>query len=171
VLLVVLLVVGVGGVAFWFWRARKNDESSPGAQEQHEVEQAPSKPLGAAGDAGPPLGELHVWSPGEPVKAVPFGRKPLTVGSAADAEVVLPREPGIAPNHVRLWWRDGRLMLHHLDRTTTTLVNGQSAQWVTLDPGDRISIGGHELSYAPHVHPEETPAHLAPLSTRDRVSS
>jgi predicted component of type VI protein secretion system len=61
--------------------------------------------------------------------------------------VILADGCGVSGRHLRLWWRDGRLMLHHLDRSATTTVNGQIAEWVALEPGDRIRVGDYELSY------------------------
>src|SRR5690606_18476645 len=80
------------------------------------------------------------------VRSVPLPGGPVTVGSSSRADVVLDGG-GVGGKHFRLWWRDGRLMLHHVDRGTQTIVNGEPADWVALDPGDEIVAGDYRLVY------------------------
>ncbi|MGE5597573.1 MAG: VWA domain-containing protein [Hyphomicrobiales bacterium] len=75
----------------------------------------------------------------------PVGSEPLTLGSDPSCSIRLPEEPGLAPFHARIWGADGRAMLHHLAAGFTTLVNLAPVDWVSLSPGDQVSIGHHTL--------------------------
>lgn len=76
--------------------------------------------------------------------AIEVPAAPITLGSGT---------PGFAladtlqPEHARIWWADGKLMLHNLAASGETMVNGRPAQWASLAPGDRISIGGVDFRF------------------------
>jgi Mg-chelatase subunit ChlD len=72
---------------------------------------------------------------------------PFVIGSSGECQVRLPEGPAVGGIHARLWWRDGKLMVHHLARGTETLVNGSPVEWVSLSDGDEITIGPHVLAY------------------------
>jgi hypothetical protein len=125
-------------------------------------EAAPARPQHAT-EAPVFRGELSIDRPGAPSARALITMRPMTLGSAADSDVVLTGQ-GVGAHHLRLWWRDGRLMLHHLDRSRRTLVNGQPAEWVALQPGDRIALGDYELSYVGSngAHGTGSPAEASP---------
>lgn len=95
----------------------------------------------AEATVGPePSGYLSFALAGEH-RVVPLDGQPMTIGSASSSDIVLPHSPGVGAQHARLWWRDGRLMLHHLDGGARTLVNGEAAEWVGLSFGDQVQVG------------------------------
>ena len=47
-----------------------------------------------------------------------------------------------------MWWRDGRLMLHHLAPSQVTIVSGRHIIWTTLEDGDEAAIGPYLLRIA-----------------------
>ena len=74
--------------------------------------------------------------------------KPVTIGSGAHCDIRLPAAPGVFPEHARLWWRDGRLMLHHLAPSQVTIVSGRHIIWTALQDGDEAAIGPYLLHIA-----------------------
>ena len=87
-----------------------------------------------------------------------ISREPLTVGWGVDCQFNLPRRDGLESAHARLWWRDGKVMLHDLGGGKTTL-NGLAVQWASLSDGDAIGFGPYVYEYrgVPEVRePTET---------------
>lgn len=78
-----------------------------------------------------------------------IGGGPTVIGSSArSCTIVLPSARDIAPEHARIWLRDGRYMLHHVGGMgRRTVVANQTVDWVTLDPGDEIVIGHHRFVF------------------------
>lgn len=74
--------------------------------------------------------------------------EPATIGSGPRCDIRLPAAPGVFPEHARLWWRDGRLMLHHLAPGQVTIVSGRHIIWTTLGDGDEAAIGPYLLHIA-----------------------
>lgn len=74
--------------------------------------------------------------------------EPATIGSGARCDIRLPDAPGVFTEHARLWWRDGRLMLHHLAPGQVTIVSGRHIIWTTLEDGDEAAIGPYLLRIA-----------------------
>jgi len=81
-------------------------------------------------------------------RAYPIGAEAAVIGSAEDScHIVLPGD-GVAPDHARIWIRDGRCLLHHVGgMSRKTYVSGEEVEWVVLDPGDEVRIGGHRLVF------------------------
>lgn len=139
------VLLTAGGIGLLFIK-KKRSAAQLGEDSSGRAEAPPTKPLDPVLDTEV-HGELRIKSPGASEWLVPIGQHPITVGHAPDADIVLQREPGVAAHHLRLWWRDGRLMLHHLDQATQTLVNGDAADWIALEPGDEIAVGDYRLVY------------------------
>jgi hypothetical protein len=140
------VVLAVAGGALLYTRRRHAPAPEPEDDAAADAaEAAPARPQHAT-EAPMFRGELSIERAGAPSARALITMRPMTLGSAADSDVVLTGQ-GVGAHHLRLWWRDGRLMLHHLDRSRRTLVNGQPAEWVALEPGDRIALGDYELSY------------------------
>jgi hypothetical protein len=72
---------------------------------------------------------------------------PFTAGSSEDCLLRLPQGGDIAPVHARFWWRDGRLMLHHVAPGFETRVNGDPVEWVSLASGDHVDIGECTINF------------------------
>ena len=53
--------------------------------------------------------------------------KPVTIGTGDNCDIRLPASEGIAEEHARLWWRDGRLMLHHIAPDLVTFVGSRKS--------------------------------------------
>ena len=82
--------------------------------------------------------------------------KPATIGSDESCEIRLPATAGIAEKHARLWWRDGRLMLHHLAPNLVTFVGGRQITWTSVEDGDEALIGPYTLRIAVGQQETET---------------
>lgn len=74
-----------------------------------------------------------------------IGEQPVTIGSGPTCTIRLSEVPGVAREHARVWWRDGRLMLHHIARGQATSLSGRTVSWAILDEGDDVSIGPYVL--------------------------
>lgn len=71
--------------------------------------------------------------------------KPVTIGTSENCDIRLPAAAGIAEEHARLWWRDGRLMLHHIAPDLVTHVGSRKILWTSLEDGDEAAIGPYTL--------------------------
>jgi VWFA-related protein len=78
-----------------------------------------------------------------------LGAGPAIIGTSARAcNIVLPASDQVAAEHLRIWLRDGHYVLHHVGGIgRKTLIGGQVADWVTLEPGDELTIGPHKLVF------------------------
>ena len=89
---------------------------------------------------------VHRRRDGALIQKASLGRAPFTVGSGSGCHLVLPGE-GIAPYHLRLWYREGRFMLHDLTRRGEVMVNGHPVLWAVLEDGDIIELGPYVLKF------------------------
>lgn len=81
-------------------------------------------------------------------KAFPLTRRPATLGSDASCEVVLAdRGHRVAAEQARVWYRDGKFMLHKLSRRGITRVAGREVAWAVLEDGDLIEVGPFQLLF------------------------
>ena len=92
----------------------------------------------------PPGTVLRVTAPGRPARDVALDGRPLTIGRAADVDVVL-ADPLASRRHARISSRGGRLVLADLESTNGTRVNGAPAREAVVGPGDRIEVGATRL--------------------------
>ncbi len=115
---------------------RQSDETIPFAR--------PAEGAGVATAAAPRgTGRLVERAADGAGRVFELGAGPAIVGSSPrTATIVLPAEDGVAPEHARIWLRDGRYLLHHTSGAhRRTLVGGHPADWVVLEPGDDVQFG------------------------------
>jgi VWFA-related protein len=74
-----------------------------------------------------------------------LGEQPVTIGSGNECAIRLPAAPGLAEEHVRMWWRDGRLMLHHIAPDHVTTLAGKTVMWAAVEDGDEVGVGPYVL--------------------------
>ncbi|MFN8637964.1 MAG: FHA domain-containing protein [Dehalococcoidia bacterium] len=96
-----------------------------------------------------PGGTLQVLSGAASGARFDIEAAPATIGTAPECWVRLPTGDGVAPLHARLWWRDGKPMLHHIAAGYQTRVNGQAVVWASLEPGTEILLGTVALRFTP----------------------
>lgn len=65
-------------------------------------------------------------------------------GRSSSCDVVL-SEASVSRRHVRLHYRDGRWVLHDLNSTNGTSVNGARVGRCEIRPGDRLVLGNEQL--------------------------
>lgn len=70
---------------------------------------------------------------------------PVTVGTNSGCAIRLPPAPSVAPEHARIWFRDGRVMVHHIAPGYLTRVGDKQVIWASLGAGDEVAIGPHVL--------------------------
>jgi hypothetical protein len=92
----------------------------------------------------PPGAVLRVLPPAGPGRDIALDGRPLVIGRAADADVVV-ADPLVSRRHARLSPRSGRLVLADLGSTNGTLVNGQAITEAVVAPGDRLQLGSTRL--------------------------
>jgi VWFA-related protein len=129
-------LVGLGG-ARWLLRRRAPRQVPPGkrvlARTAYEAPDAPSKAIVVV--TGGPSNDLRFE----------LGERPVTIGSGSRCVIRLPAAPGLAEQHARMWWRDGRLMLHHIASGHVTTLAGRSVVWAGVEDGDEVSVGPYVL--------------------------
>ena len=78
-----------------------------------------------------------------------LGDGPAIIGTSARiCNIVFPPSDRIAGEHARIWRRDGHYVLHHTGgMSRKTIVAGQEAEWLTLEPGDEVTVGPHKLVF------------------------
>ncbi len=77
-----------------------------------------------------------------------LGGGPAIIGSSRRHCTIVLEGEDVAPEHARITMRDGRYMLHHIGGLRRkTLVGGREADWVVLEPGDELQVGGHRLVF------------------------
>lgn len=77
-----------------------------------------------------------------------LGREPSIIGSSSEGCTIVLAGEGIAPEHARIWYRQGKFLLHHVGGLSRkTYVSGHEADWVVLESGDEVSIGPHRLVF------------------------
>jgi VWFA-related protein len=138
---IVLVLAGAGGGGVIAWRRKRAGGEVAPTVTQRTFKAPPSLP------ADERVGTLVVTAGPMESQSFPIGAAPLTLGSADSCSVGIPDGPEVAPEHVRLWWRDGLLMLHHLPRGHETLVNGTAVEWASLADGQEFSVGEHTFRY------------------------
>jgi VWFA-related protein len=129
-------LLGLGGTR-WFLRRRAPRQVLPGkralARTAYEAPDAPSKAIVVV--TGGPSEDLRFE----------LGEGPVTIGSGNRCAIRLPATPGFAEQHARMWWRDGRLMLHHIASGHVTTLAGRSVVWAAVEDGDEVSVGPYVL--------------------------
>ena len=95
--------------------------------------------------------------------------KPVTIGTGDNCDIKLPEAAGIAEEHARLWWRDGRLMLHHIAPDLVTFVGSSKIIWTTLEDGDEAAIGPYILRI--RMGAQETPTRKETAPVEYSISS
>lgn len=87
---------------------------------------------------------LRISAPGRPARDVALDGRPLTIGRAPDADIVL-TDPLASRRHARLSSRGGRLVLSDLGSTNGTRVNGDQVREAVVGRGDQIEVGATRL--------------------------
>ena len=104
--------------------------------------------------AVPPGTVLRVSAPGRAAWDVALDGRPLTIGRATDAELVL-ADPLASRRHARLSSHGGRLVLSDLGSRNGTRVNGDPVRESVVGPGDVIEIGATRLAIVVAGAPRE----------------
>jgi VWFA-related protein len=145
--IVVTLAAIAAGLLLVLNRRRKVDPRLPSEEPSALGIEPGLETLAAPGDV---MVKISGTSAGGDVeKEIPVSTAPLTIGWDETCQVILPRIAGVAPQHLRLWRRDGRTMIHNLGDSEATLVNGDAVTWGSVGPGDRVTIGPFLLQIQP----------------------
>jgi len=128
---------------------RKPKSESPAADEPSASPNSARKRLGLAHSetTNPDAEEAAVLITSDLDEGRLFrvSEKPATIGTGENCDIRLPAAAGVAEEHARLWWRDGRLMLHHIAPDLVTLVGSKKILWTSLEDGDEAAIGPYTL--------------------------
>jgi hypothetical protein len=108
-----------------------------------------------------PTGAVLTVTGPEYIRSFQLGDQPGTLGAAPSSNIPLPAAPGVAQEHARFWWRDRKLMLHHLATGQETIVNGKHIVWTSIEDGDEFWIGPYlvqmsQVNSVPGLRDERT---------------
>jgi pSer/pThr/pTyr-binding forkhead associated (FHA) protein len=84
------------------------------------------------------------------LKAHPLAEGLTRIGRLPDNDIVIDH-PGASSHHASVFRADGKFILEDLQSTNGTFVNGQRVSRCTLQHGDVIGIGQHQLAFS-EVH-------------------
>ena len=111
------------------------------------LEDAPLPPPAAPEEL---RGHLRMTSGPGAGETFPIGGSPVSIGSEHRCLIRLSERPDdeheIAPEHARVWIRDGQLMVHEVRRLTETGATGGG--WEILTPGEAFSVGPYTFLFA-----------------------
>jgi hypothetical protein len=119
----------------------------------------------------PPAGAFLVV---EGRRHFPLSTPLIQIGRRLDNDLVID-DPRVSRQHLRLLANRGKFILHDLNSTAGTFVNGVKVKDHSLQPGDVINVATVELIYGedtggpPEVTPPYRPA-PAPEPTDDRIT-
>ena len=74
--------------------------------------------------------------------------RPVSLGAGPQCDVILEAQgDDVAPLHARIWYREGRFMIHQVADRGKILIGGQPLAWGVLEDGDELAIGQHRLVF------------------------
>jgi hypothetical protein len=88
----------------------------------------------------PPRARLAVTAPGQAARSVDLGGTELTIGRAADNDLVL-ADGRVSRHHARITARRGTYVFRDLGSTNGSRVNAVNVTELVLGAGDRIELG------------------------------
>jgi VWFA-related protein len=143
-----LVVVGVGGLAFGFVYYKRVRERRELAREIAVMSRRAAEELNpdafAAGRHAFTSLTRHVRIAGPDFEETfEIGDQPLTIGAGLACQIRLP--DGVAEEYARVWLREGSLMLHQLAVGAAAPHGGRTAAWASLERGDQVEIGPYRL--------------------------
>lgn len=154
---VALFVALAAGLLFLVRRTREQRRAL--ARQQATV--APNPRLAAAQTVPQPeaaarvdpaqgTGRLSIIEGAGAGRVVQVTSLPLSIGADGRSDITIERRHDVASRHAQVWMRDGKMMLRHLaGEARQTRVNGKAVDWVIVEAGDEIAIGGTRLQVAP----------------------
>ena len=83
--------------------------------------------------------------PGGAQKKIELGRKSITIGRGADADVVI-ADKLASRIHCGISYKDGSYFLRDFDSRNGTFINDQLIEVCRINPGDRIRVGDMVLA-------------------------
>ncbi|MEP7286453.1 MAG: FHA domain-containing protein [Chloroflexota bacterium] len=86
-----------------------------------------------------------------------IGTPPMTIGRSNEFSDVVILDKGISRQHARLELVQNNLIVHDLNSSNGTYVNGELVQSTTLKKGDIITIAFYEIAWT-YIHPESSNA-------------
>ncbi|MCH8900712.1 MAG: VWA domain-containing protein [Chloroflexi bacterium] len=157
-----IVVAGVGGAlsVLYLLRRRRSEEGEPDPDAPQEPSPKPIRtggwnknptPRPLWGDEPPPatpvltnkpLGRLLITSGSLQGQAFPVSDAAASIGSGYRCFIKLPEKDGdeeIVPEWARVWVRDGKLMVHELQRLSTS--GSMPGSWLILDSGESFTVG------------------------------
>lgn len=128
-------------------------------------------------DGGPPpapveaVGRLYVSGGSLTGESFAVSGSPASIGSGEDCAIRLSYqvddEEQVAVEHMRVWVRDGRLMVHEIRRMTAEGAEG--GRWAKLDPGETLPVGPYTFRF--ELGAEADPSKEVPDVLRDPAAA
>ena len=74
--------------------------------------------------------------------------RPISLGADPRCDVILEAQgEDVAPLHARIWYREGRFMIHQIADREKILVGARPLTWGILEDGDELRISHHRLTF------------------------
>jgi hypothetical protein len=74
--------------------------------------------------------------------------RPISLGADPRCDVILEAQgDDVAPLHARIWYREGRFMIHQIADCEKILVGARPLTWGILEDGDELRISRHRLTF------------------------
>jgi hypothetical protein len=119
-----------------------------GSHKPGDIELAAQQSTRTRNDRTPPLACLTFVQGSSQGTTLDLDCGAFTLGTDNHCQAVLSDGKGdVAPEHARIWYRQGKFMLHHLSRHGQTKIDGRSVTWAVLESGDEIEIGPYCLRF------------------------
>ena len=151
---VLLVLAGIGGVLFTRYRRQQRIlqhqmqvvAPNPRQAAAHPLPVAEGAAVAASSEIG--TGRLVEMHGNERGRVFHLGGGAAVLGSSPRLCTIVLDGADVAPEHCRIWLREGRYMLHHAGgMRRKTLVGGKEAEWVVLEAGDEVRGGSHRLVF------------------------
>ena len=146
--LIVLALLVSGAAGTFVARRRRRPAASPLAGGPGRGIASPVRPVEPTPQSSSSIGRLTIVSGPNAGVSVSLSSAPVDIGADAAAGLPLDASGGtVGGAHARVWLQGDHLMVHHLARGLTTLVDGRPIEWATLEPNDTLQIGPHVIGF------------------------
>lgn len=159
----VVLFLVVGGALYLFFRRRSGgalrkldpnnlrppERTGGGTEIELDDQIWPDEPAPLAAAPVEAMGHLYITGGNMSGDAFPVGGSPVSVGSGGHCQIRLTYEVGneeqVPIEYMRVWVRDGELMVHEIRRMTA--MGAEGGRWAKLESGDTLPLGPYTVRF------------------------
>jgi hypothetical protein len=123
-----------------------DDETQRPQEEDSLLETDQLEASGTTGQPGDGFPVLSIISGAGAGKKLPLLPMTMTIGRELDNNIEL-KDQDVARYHARITYHAGEYVIHDLEGSSGTFVNGEKTSKTTLSPGDTLRVGDTELKF------------------------